>query len=673
MILALFLQLASAPAAAHANGPVSDSLRLYYLGYPIGKETYRIEESDVAGGVRLIFDYDFRDRGRRTHLAGSLTTGRDYAPINLTVERVTDTSRTLETGIVFNPPVASAGDARAARETRGPGSLASRGNGRTATVTRGGKTSTVSVPALAFGVQGYHPVSANLMLLRFWLHNGTPEKLAVVPGAPNEVHLARQGSDTVMVNGRREILTRYVIGGVVWGKEYAWVDATGRLALFTSGGGGGLSFEAIRYDLDSAYPELMAKASRHAINDLARLSNTVTPIANGRIALVGATLVDGTGAAPVANATVIVENGRIVSAGAGVRIPTGAREIDLSGKTIMPGLWDMHTHINQQEWGPVYLAAGITTVRDMGAELPFVTDMRDAFESGRAIGPHLLLAGIVDGGGPNAFGPMQATTPEEGRDVVRRYKALGFPQVKLYSLLKPDVVGAIAREAHRLGMTVTGHVPNSLTLTAAVDSGMDHIAHLQVRGEPGSDSVARVIAHLATRGTVMDPTVSWGELLQHSTAIPVDSIQPVISFLPPVLAGRISAMGANVDTATANARLTRNLRIIGQLYRAGVPVVAGTDEGIPAFSVYREIELYAMAGMTPIDAIRAASAVSARAMRMDSEVGTIEPGKRADLVVLGANPLENVSNVRQVELVMKSGTLWRSADIWKAIGFNPPD
>jgi imidazolonepropionase-like amidohydrolase len=351
-------------------------------------------------------------------------------------------------------------------------------------------------------------------------------------------------------------------------------------------------------------------------------------------------------------------------------VPKNAKVIDAPKKFLIPGLWDMHTHVMQIEWAPVYLAAGVTTVRDMGNEIDFVVPLRDAIRAGQVIGPRMLLAGLIDGGGPNAFGAVNATTPEEGRAAVRRYRELGFEQVKLYDLLQPDVVAAITAEAHRLGMTVTGHVPRSLTLLAAVDSGMDQVAHLPIRGEARSDSVRRVIESLRAHGTVIDPTASCGELLGHAAADPVASFQPGVSRLPPVLYQRIIRMGdANADTTAAHARLRRTLGVIGALHTAGVPVVAGTDEGVPGFSVYREIELYVAAGFSPMEALRAATAVPAKAMRLDQEVGTMEPGKRADLLVLDRDPLDNISNVRSVNLVMTRGTLYRSADLWRAAGF----
>ena len=293
----------------------------------------------------------------------------------------------------------------------------------------------------------------------------------MIPGGPtNVVTITHRGRDTV---AEHEVLDRYAVDGVTWGVESVWLDQAGRLAALSTTGGG-LTLDAIREDLEPQLATLMASGTRDRMSDLARISRSVRPVATGSVALLGATLIDGTGAPAIPDATLVVANGKIVAAGprATTPVPRGARRVDVRGKTIMPGLWDMHAHVMQMEWAPVYLAAGVTTVRDMGNNLYFVVPFRDAIASERSIGPRLLLAGLVDGGGPNAFGALNATTPDEGRAIVRRYHDLGFEQMKLYDMLKPDVVGAIVAEAHRLGMTVTGHVPRSLGLLGAIDSGM---------------------------------------------------------------------------------------------------------------------------------------------------------------------------------------------------------
>jgi imidazolonepropionase-like amidohydrolase len=138
----------------------------------------------------------------------------------------------------------------------------------------------------------------------------------------------------------------------------------------------------------------------------------------------------------------------------------------------------MHTHYAQVEWGPIYLASGVTTVRDCGNQLAFLLGARTALAAGVGVGPRLLSAGIIDGAGPNAIGVAQAATPAEGAAWVRRYHDAGLEQIKVYSSVPADVLPAITAEAHRLGMTVTGHVPRGMDGYAGVEAGMDQINHV---------------------------------------------------------------------------------------------------------------------------------------------------------------------------------------------------
>jgi imidazolonepropionase-like amidohydrolase len=654
-------------AAALGAQAVSDSMRIYYVARPVGWEHYEIT-SDAAG-PKLTADWSYIDRGRRIHTAATMTLAADYTPVTLKVDRLTDTSRTPALDVAVD--------------------------GRRATIARNGTSETIDLPKVAFALSQYTPVSQHLALLRYWKAHGSPSTLAVFPGAPtNPVKIRSQGTDNVTVGGKRIALARYSIDGVVWGIEYAWLDPEGRLAMFTSAGGG-LSTKAVRAELVPAYDELMQIATRAAIRDLTAISSAAIPLSiagragiqdmgpgssaktvtSGKVALVGATLIDGSGRAAIPDATVIVADGLIVSAGpsATTPVPFDTKTFDVRGKTIVPGLWDMHAHLHQIEWIPVYIAAGVTTVRDMGNELPFIVALRNAVDSGRVNGPHIQLAGLVDGDGPNAFGAFSATTPQEGREIVRKYHALGFGQMKLYDLLSPAVVAAICDEAHSLGMSVTGHLPRSLSITAAVDSGMDQFAHLPVRGDPQSEGTKAVIAYLRAHGTVIDPTESWNEIGGHSREESVQAFQPVLQHLPPPFVQfRVANWGsATVDPATAHARLQGSLNTIRALHEAGVPIVAGTDEGVPGFSVYREIELYVMAGFTPMDALRAATSVPAAALHLEKEVGTIAPGMRADLLVLDKNPLDEISNIRTSRYVMKDGRMFENAALWRVAGFTP--
>jgi imidazolonepropionase-like amidohydrolase len=310
----------------------------------------------------------------------------------------------------------------------------------------------------------------------------------------------------------------------------------------------------------------------------------------------------------------------------------------------------------------------------MGGEFDIATALRDAWRDGTAIGPRLLLAGLVDGPGPASFGSITAATPQEGRAVVARYQAAGFQQMKLYTLLDRPTVAAIIEAAHAAGMTVTGHIPTALAggTREGVEMGMDHVAHLSVRDAPGSDALRETIAFLKAHGTVIDPTISWNELLGRSAQTPIESFQPGIRHAAAPLRRLIEgANGGNVTPEQARDRLARSLQIIKALHDAGVPIVAGTDKGVPGVSVAREIELYVQAGLTPMDAIRAATAVPARVMGLAADSGTIAPGLRADLIVVDGNPLERISDIRKVTMVSTSGRLYATPSLWTAGGFKP--
>ena len=166
----------------------------------------------------------------------------------------------------------------------------------------------------------------------------------------------------------------------------------------------------------------------------------------------------------------------------------------------------MHAHVGLAEWGPVYLASGVTTARDMGGEFDVATALRDAWRDGTAIGPRLLLAGLVDGPGPASFGHVTAANAGEGRAIWQRYKSAGFQQMKLYTRLDRPTVAAIIEAAHAANMTVTGHIPTGLTIARRRRDGNGPRAPDRARCA-GSDALGDTIAFLKQHGTVIDPTV----------------------------------------------------------------------------------------------------------------------------------------------------------------------
>ncbi|MGA2904230.1 MAG: amidohydrolase family protein, partial [Candidatus Korobacteraceae bacterium] len=431
---------------------------------------------------------------------------------------------------------------------------------------------------------------------------------------------------------------------------------------------------------------------------LTEMSTKLPGRRTGTFAFVGATVIDGTGKPPIPNATVVTRDGKIVAVGPSseVKAPAGAQRIDVAGKYIIPGLWDMHAHYEQVEWGPIYLAAGVTTVRDVGNEYDFITQVRDAVNSGKALGPHMLLAGIVDGDSPYAIGITRVNSPADAEMWVTRYHDSGFQQIKIYSSVKPDNVQAICADAHKLGMSVTGHIPNGMNAYKGVDDGMDMINHIiyianlllpkdfdpkKVNGlerlkvfasiDVNSEAGKQAVAFFAQHQTVIDPTMALFELTLRPASEPATDVEPGIARVAPELREQLVSGGLPPEAAPYAEKIKQNdLTIIGALHRAGVPIVAGTDQTVPGFSVYREIELYAQAGFTPMEALQAATIVPARAMKVDASSGSVEVGKRADLDVLDANPLDNIRNIRSVSAVVANGVLYDPAPLWESVGFS---
>ena len=622
------------------------TIRLHYVQKPIGVERYQIVHD--GGGLTLSSTFAFTDRGGRVELSASLQTAADLTPVHFSAKGRSYRFVNVDSDVRFD-------------------------NGG-ALVRADGTERRLALDRPAFPVDGYAPFAVQMLLVRYWEQHGQPRVVATVPGLPlNDVIIEERGRDVVRLGTRMVTLHRYTIDGVVWGRETLWFDDRGAFAAGITRAGG-LAFEGVREDLEDALTTFVERSTRDGIAALEIVTTRTPPIRTGAYALTGAAVIDGTGHPPIEDAVVLVRDGRIadVAPRSAATVPAGVPRVDVTGATIVPGLWDMHTHVTQIEWAPVYLAAGVTTVRDMGNEFEFIVPLRDAIASTRALGPRLLLAGLIDGPGPDGFGVTTTSDPTEAALIVGGYHDHGFQQIKIYNLITPSLVQAITASAHKLGMTVTGHVPNGMTIDEAVDRGMDQIAHLAIRGEAASTEVKATIAHLRERGTVLDPTQSWNELLGHAAGAPIAAFQPGIAKVPPALNRLFSNAGTSgIDAATARARLERGLRVVKALHDAGVPIVAGTDEGIPGHSVHREIELYVEAGLTPMEALQSATIVPARAMRMDAELGTIERGKRADLVVLAGNPLADIHNIRRVRWTVRDGRVYDAAALWKSVRFAP--
>ncbi len=392
---------------------------------------------------------------------------------------------------------------------------------------------------------------------------------------------------------------------------------------------------------------------------------------------------------------VLVQDGKIAALSSFPLTDVDAVRIDGSGKTLIPGLWDMHGHFGMAD-GVLNIAGGITSVRDIGNEHEQIMSMTEKINSGEVIGPTTYRAGFMDRAGPFASG-WAAESLEQALDRVDFFAANGYMQIKLYSSIEPAWVAPIAERAHSHGMRLSGHIPAFMSARQAVEAGYDEIQHInmvflnflagdredtrkQLRftlyGDEAhnldldSQEVEDFIALLKEKDVVVDATAAIFEtMLIHMPGQPDPTFAAVIDHLPSSVARPLfnaeMKLGENWPaSAVAQAAMLK------KLYESGVQLVPGSDH-MAAFTLHRELEVYAEAGIPAAAVLKMATLDSARIVGVDEITGSIAVGKASDMVLIDGNPFEDISAVRRATLVMKGDTLYRPAELYPAVGVKP--
>jgi imidazolonepropionase-like amidohydrolase len=631
----------------------SGTFYLHKFEQHIGQETYHTVKT--GNEITYIIDFKFTDRGSAVPLKAELKLTDTYEPLSLKVKGK-------------NSRVSSIND-----------SVSITGN--IAHIKVDDSTFTKPFTPLTFPVAGYAPGTVQQELLQYWKNHHQPANIITLPFG--SVQIKRDGGDTLAYDGKLMLLDRYTIGGLIWGNELIWTDHEGKMICLITNDAEADKMEMMRQPYENLLPELISRAATYSMRLLAKATPRAGA-ANNIIAVTGGTMLDVVNSKAIPNSVVVIENGIIRSVGimGSVTIPANAKIIDAKGKFVLPGLWDMHAHFEQAEWGPAYLAVGVTTVRDCGNEFSYINAIKKAIDDGKGVGPEILKAGIIDGKGPSALGIIQADTKEEAIKAVDRYFDNGFIQIKIYSSVKPEIVKAICDEAHRLGLTVTGHIPNRMTLKAGVDSGMDMVNHVQyvfsmLKREKGlvinfSDPAnIAAIDYIKQHHVVIDPTVGVFEMIYRNSKDDIIKMEPAFYTLPLPLQAIFKDTGLDPKTAALYKPMyDEYLALVKILYDAGVPIVAGTDQGFPGYSLDRELELYVQAGLTPMQAIQCATITPARVLKMENRTGAIEAGKQGDLVVIDGDPLTNIRDIRKVSTVIKGGKIFNPVKLHQLVGFS---
>ncbi|MBV8798428.1 MAG: amidohydrolase family protein [Alphaproteobacteria bacterium] len=406
------------------------------------------------------------------------------------------------------------------------------------------------------------------------------------------------------------------------------------------------------------------------------------------------------------NMTVIVANGRVMSVAlaAKAKIPASAEVIDGTGKTLVPGLWDNHQHYGDDSTGPLLLASGITSVRDPGNQQQELWSRKKRIDEGQLLGPRIVPSLLIDGPGPYTAQVAEVVhNQQEALDAVRKAKRMGYFGIKVYGSMDPAWVKPMAALAHQLGLHVHGHIPHGMRPLQAVRDGYDEITHMNfvmMQAMPDdvvqkSNTVARIAGtgkyaadvdlhspemtayfdELGRRHIAVDPTlvVLEASLVPDSGQIP-PADAPYAETLPPQLVRGLlqSALAPTADMPRQRMRASfaEVQAIVAELQKRRVAILAGTD-GF-GFEVIHELELYVQAGLTPEQALATATINPARVYRLANVTGSLKKGKLAELALIDGDPQKNISDLRQVELVMRDGKLMKAAGLRAAIGISGP-
>jgi len=495
-------------------------------------------------------------------------------------------------------------------------------------------------------------------------------------------------------------VTEFAIMGLSFEPQTVWLDDEQHFFAIP-----GTWFAFLREGWEKTNDQLYAIDVKQRDERYARLAKDLAKHPAHPLAIEHVRLFDSEHATVREDQTVVVNGDQFTAVGpsSSVHAPAGAERIDGTGKTILPGLFDMHAHAQAGD-GILNIASGVTTVRDMGNDIDELKHLQDQWDIGATIGPNVWKSGFIDGHGPfQAPTGLYADTLEEAQAAVNRYADMGYVQIKLYSSLKPEFVPGIVKTAHARGLRVSGHIPNGITASQFVEDGADEIQHINFiflnflaakvkdtrtpeRFTAVGDNAAKLDLHskevtdfitlLQQHHTTVDVTLATFEGMYNERPGKVSpDFAPVLNRLPAQVQRGAYTGGLPVTAETDQLykdSYQAMLRMTKRMYDAGIPILAGTD-AIAGIMLHRELELEVEAGIPPAKALQIATFNAARLLKQDRDLGSIVAGKRADLVLVEGNPAEHISDIRRCRLVMKNGVLYKSADLYTAVGIKAAD
>jgi hypothetical protein len=542
---------------------------------------------------------------------------------------------------------------------------------------------------------------------------GTPESLSVafaalakrsdgkLPLIPSGMLSMRKIAEAEVTNGTAKRKVQLIaLTGIGFTPTIAWATTDAEPRLFAFIFPGFLQLIEEGYEKNGAALETQQKAAEKDLL-VAFHQRLAHPLA-GTTLIRNARVFDSERATLGSGSDLLLQDGRIIAISkAGDEKRKADHVIDAAGRVLLPGLFDMHAHTSFWEGG-LHLAAGVTTVRDMGNDNATLQQLIAQEQAGTLLAPHVVPAGFIEGESPmSARNGFVIKDLAGAKHAIDWYSEHGYPQIKIYNSFPKAILPETTAYAHSKGMRVSGHIPVYLRAHEAVEQGYDEIQHInqvlqnflvtdttdtrtldrfylpaEKVGDLDFDSkpVQDYLAFLAQHKTVIDPTLTTFDFVRQRDGDMSKAYAAVADHMPPdVRRGFLQGQMKIPDDATAaryEKSYSKMIEFTGRMYKAGVPLVAGTD-GLAGFTLQRELEIYVQAGLTPAQALQVATYNGAKYSRVLDDRGIIMQGKRADLILVDGDPTKNIADIRNVALVVKGNEAYYPSEIDEALGIKP--
>jgi imidazolonepropionase-like amidohydrolase len=548
----------------------------------------------------------------------------------------------------------------------------------------------------AFYVSQGGPSSIGAQLLIETLLKSPDKSMPLLPGG--RAHAERLTEFVVGRGSSSKTVTDWAVTGLSPSPTPIWTTADGKFFAFVNSG---LSLMPTGYEgdlekLNKVQDDALAARSPALLKALLKTPSGPVAFTHVRAFVDGKRFVE--------DQTVVVDKGIITVLGSAgsISAPKDAEVIDGQGKTLVPGLWDSHMHVQDDSSGPFLLALGITSARDPGNDNPLTIARAKRRANGELLFPNVYASVLMDGKGPNtAQSGTVVTSQAEAIDAVRKAKADGFTGIKFYGTYNPAWVAPAAAEAHKLGLHVHGHLPAGMRTSQAIAAGYDEITHIYFvmmeampddvvatsNGINRFDGIGRYAKDVDLNGPVMShliQTMAEHKIASDPTLVVAESLfvpengdlspayAPFVGTLPPASERGFRQGGFAVPKDLTRADYRKSFAVLSDLvarmHKNGIPIVAGTDGW--GLELVRELELYVAAGFTPAEALAAATIAPARMVGVDKTTGSIAVGKTADVVLVEGDPSKRIGDLRNTRKVMLGGKMMDADALREASGFS---